>query len=369
MKSAIASSAASSWSSVRRRCSAGSASIERGPVVLGRGSPRTRSATEQNASTTAGSNCLPRLARATSTAASMPGAMVDLDGVGEMEQPHRQRDVLAADSPGTPLPSQRANTWCSGTHTSAPSPNRSAIRDVVRQCDIRPRWTALPPVTTRLAPSASGAAPGSRPDVAEHEPEHRQPGEVDLVAVGPERDVVAEQRRHLRRVRDAAHPRQGDDVVQGAAVVGLDAHVLAERAAMPHDRSTWSIGWPSPRSVASEKAATSSASRTPDSRSPTSTGNSVGVGRRVVLGRRCAGHPWTTRSILVRSSAGALYGTARIVAYFQQVNARLGPRTRNRTQRLTRGGNGSGPPPTPTWPPRHARRPYGRHDRGAAAHS
>ena len=39
----------------------------------------------------------------------------------------------------------------------------------------------------------------------------------------------------------------------------------AEPAAITHDRSTCSIGCPSPRSVASEKAATSSASRSPES--------------------------------------------------------------------------------------------------------
>ena len=45
----------------------------------------------------------------------------------------------------------------------------------------------------------------------------------------------------------------------------------ANRTAISQDRSTCSIGWPIPKSVASEKAATSSASRSPESRSPGST--------------------------------------------------------------------------------------------------
>ena len=43
--------------------------------------------------------------------------------------------------------------------------------------------------------------------------------------------------------------------------------------------------------------------------------------------------------------------TAQIVAYFQQVKARLGPPDAQPDQGLTRGGSGSGPPPTPTSPP------------------
>src|SRR5437764_13981655 len=42
------------------------------------------------------------------------------------------------------------------------------------------------------------------------------------------------------------------------------------RPAMNHDRSTCSIGWPKPRSVAREQAATNSASRTPESSPPAS---------------------------------------------------------------------------------------------------
>src|SRR5437016_192637 len=58
---------------------------------------------------------------------------------------------------------------------------------------------------------------------------------------------------------------------------------------MTHDRKTCSIGWPRPRSVASEKAATSSANATPESRSPASTAQEyelrrwLGCNLRIVL--------------------------------------------------------------------------------------
>ena len=68
----------------------------------------------------------------------------------------------------------------------------------------------------------------SRPDVAQHEAEHGQSGQVDMEAVAPEGDVVTEPGRHLRCVRHATHPRQGGHVVQGAAVVELDAHVITQ---------------------------------------------------------------------------------------------------------------------------------------------
>ena len=58
-------------------------------------------------------------------------------------------------------------------------------------------------------------------DVAEHEPHHRQPGLVDLVAVGADPPVVAEPVRQLVRVGDAPDPGQQRHVVdRGLLLLG-----------------------------------------------------------------------------------------------------------------------------------------------------
>ena len=104
MKSAIASSAASSWSSVRRCWSDGSASTSADQSCSASGSPRTSPASAQNWSTTAGSKCLPRVGSGDlDGGVDAAGAVVDLDGVGQVEQAHRQRDLLAADIAGNAL--------------------------------------------------------------------------------------------------------------------------------------------------------------------------------------------------------------------------------------------------------------------------
>lgn len=78
------------------------------------------------------------------------GAVEQLDGLGDMEQPHGQSDLLPGDVTRHTSPVPAVNTCCSGPHTSVPRPRRSAIWAVVRQWDRRPRWIALPPVTTRF---------------------------------------------------------------------------------------------------------------------------------------------------------------------------------------------------------------------------
>jgi hypothetical protein len=68
----------------------------------------------------------------------------------------------------------------------------------------------------------------AEPYVAEHEAQHGQSGEIDLPAVTPERDVVAEPGRQLRGVGDAANPRQRRDVVEAASVVMFEADMIAQ---------------------------------------------------------------------------------------------------------------------------------------------
>lgn len=54
-------------------------------------------------------------------------------------------------------------------------------------------------------PSQPGRAFGEMPEQERH---HRQPGLVDVVAVGPDPWVVAEPSRHLGGIRDTADPGQ-----------------------------------------------------------------------------------------------------------------------------------------------------------------
>ncbi len=64
--------------------------------------------------------------------------------------------------------------------------------------------------------------------VAEHEPEHRQAGQLSPVAVSSVGDIVTEPGRYFGCVRDAADPRERSHVVQGAALVALETDVFAE---------------------------------------------------------------------------------------------------------------------------------------------
>jgi hypothetical protein len=68
----------------------------------------------------------------------------------------------------------------------------------------------------------------SCPNMAEHEAEHRQSGQVDMEAVAPEGDVVTEPGRHLRCVRHATDPRQGGHVIERAAIVKLNPHAITQ---------------------------------------------------------------------------------------------------------------------------------------------
>ena len=64
--------------------------------------------------------------------------------------------------------------------------------------------------------------------MAEHEAEHREPGQVDFVAVGAEGDVVAEPGRDLVAVGDAADPGEQRDVVERRAFGLGEADPVAE---------------------------------------------------------------------------------------------------------------------------------------------
>jgi len=61
--------------------------------------------------------------------------------------------------------------------------------------------------------SASGTG------IPEHERQPWQTGQLRVVTVAPERDVIAEPPRHLRRVGYPAHPGQNGDEVEGRSLV------------------------------------------------------------------------------------------------------------------------------------------------------
>ena len=56
----------------------------------------------------------------------------------------------------------------------------------------------------------------------------RESGEVDLVLVPPESDVVSEPGRELRRFRNAADHRERDHVVERVAPFCIEPHAVAE---------------------------------------------------------------------------------------------------------------------------------------------
>jgi hypothetical protein len=156
-------------------------------------------------------------------------AVVDLDGVGEVEQPHRQRDRVAADVIGDTL------AVPTGEHlvqrpahvlTELEALRHARRREAVRHQPALHRFATGGHEAGTQPDPPQGRAAG--PDVSEHEAQHRQPGEVDVEAVGPERDVITEQRRHLGCVGHTTHPRQRDHVVQRGAGVGLDAELLPQ---------------------------------------------------------------------------------------------------------------------------------------------
>jgi hypothetical protein len=64
----------------------------------------------------------------------------------------------------------------------------------------------------------------ARPDVAQRQAHHGQPGQVDAVAVAPVGGVVAEPGRDLRGVSHAAHPREHHHVVETGPGLGFDVH-------------------------------------------------------------------------------------------------------------------------------------------------
>ena len=191
---------------------------------------------------------------------------------------------------GMPLPSHRANFCSSGSLTVSPNPSRSAKRPVMRQSATYASITARMPV--RISDGA-GADSLQRPAVGsgprEEVARHSELGRADVVEPVPELDVVTEELGHLVRVGGAADHRQQRHPVDATRRPRRGRACSARRVAIRHERKPCSIGCPSPRSVASENAATTSTSRGAECSSgaepvPASTG-------RPYPYSRCSPHP------------------------------------------------------------------------------
>ena len=215
---------------MRRRCNAGSVGDQRVPIGLHRritehiGRHRAERVDDARVELLA----TPGTSHVHRSIDSL-GAVEHLDGLGDMEQPHGQSDLLARDV------TRHASTVPASEHLLHLAAHIGAQAETLRHLG-RGQAVGLHGALDRLA-SGDGEAcceadpvqrRSSRPDMAQHEAQHGQPGQVDLEAVAAEGDVVTEPGRHLRCVRHATHPRQGGHVVQGATVLELDAHVISQ---------------------------------------------------------------------------------------------------------------------------------------------
>ena len=155
--------------------------------------------------------------------------MVDLGDRGDVHEPDRQRQLLAARPAGDPLAvPAREDVQQRLLHLGAePQPPRDRRRDLAvrrhRLGSVAPagrhqrRGHPRPP--QRRTPGA---------DPAQQEADHRQAGEIDPMGVGAQREVVAELVRQLVRVGRAADPRQHRHVVHGGPLRLVQTQPLRE---------------------------------------------------------------------------------------------------------------------------------------------
>ena len=265
MKSAMASSAASS-----------SSSASAAPVPARRRAPRPRCRPRparrrscrprrRTRSTSAGSNWVPRRSPGhLDRRVDPPRAVEDLDHVGQVDQPRGEQDLLAPGAPAPPavpaleglLDACRAPA---GRGRAAPSGRRRPASG----CPASPRRPGGP------RPKNAGARAAARRDrpagteMAQHE--QRLGGgarEVDPAEVALQRQSRRRTTWPARRRRRGSRPRRPARRSRrppGRPRPGRAARPAA--SAIRHWRSTCSIGWPMPRSVASDRTASSSARR------------------------------------------------------------------------------------------------------------
>ena len=158
-----------------------------------------------------------------------PRPVEHLDDVGEVEQPHRTRDVLApdtvGDSLGVPAREDLPERVAHLGGQAEPSGHLSCGQAVRHQALFHRPSPGQDQIGSQAKP-VQERRPG--PGVAEGQAHQRQPGQIDAVTVAAERDVVAEPGRHFRGVGHAARPGQHHHVVQRHPRLRLQAQSLPE---------------------------------------------------------------------------------------------------------------------------------------------
>ena len=138
-----------------------------------------------------------------------------LDGVSQMEQPHRTRDLVAPNavgySLGVParedLPERIAHL---GRQPEPPGHLRRG-QAVRHEPPLHRPASGQDQIGGQAEPVQEG---GPRPGMAQREPHQGQASEIDTITVAPEGDVIAKPGRHFRGVGHTAHPRQHHHVIK-----------------------------------------------------------------------------------------------------------------------------------------------------------
>ena len=151
-----------------------------------------------------------------------------------MKQPHRQRDLLAGDPARYALAiptceelaqrvtNIRAQPESLGHRRGGQAVRHESALDVAAP-GRREGGDLAHPLPQR---------PG-RTGVREHEDRATHPAQVDVVAVGAKRDVVAEPRRHLRCIGHATHPGQHRGVIQARPFLRAQPDALPQPRSKP----------------------------------------------------------------------------------------------------------------------------------------
>jgi hypothetical protein len=160
-----------------------------------------------------------------------------LNVVSEVEQPDGTIDVGAADARGHPGPIPAGKDLLQ--RVAHLVPETESLRHLRGGQAMRhePAFDGLAPRDDECAGETEPVQRrASESHMAQGEPLHWQAGKVDVVAVAPEGDVVAEPRRKFGCVGYTSDPRQHHDVVQGRSRFVFDSHAFAE-ASRDHPRA------------------------------------------------------------------------------------------------------------------------------------
>ena len=232
-----------------------------GPRPARRRSPR---AWAHSSAASAGSNCRPPACGQRGGPASSADPVRDLDELGQLGDPGRDRDRVG--------PAARRASRARPTARTRRRPRRGTACREPELLGQRPRQLRRAGRSSRPARGArrtrtrgrpgTGAAAGCPRPTSRIVASAAHAAELVVVLAGLQRDVVAEPLRLLVGIGVTAHvDEQGRVVDDRPRPARRGRACSASRSAIRHWRSTCSIGWPKPRSTPSDSAATSSASR------------------------------------------------------------------------------------------------------------